>query len=91
MILAHILFCSRDAREMLKRYDLWLPLFAAYLIYPLFVFSFGEPRLYMFLPELDTTIFAKFIIMFLSGAFSLLILRVMLQIHKRYNLIRKLL
>lgn len=44
MVLAHILFCSKDNAERIKKYKIWMPLFATYLIYPLFLISSGEFR-----------------------------------------------
>lgn len=44
MILTHILFCSKDKEQRLRKYKIWMPLFATYLIYPLLLISCGEFR-----------------------------------------------
>lgn len=39
MILTHLLFCSRDARQRLERYRRWLPLLIVYPVYPIVALS----------------------------------------------------
>src|SRR3989304_3310984 len=34
VILTHILFCSNNDGKRLKKYDIWMPLFVSYIIYP---------------------------------------------------------
>ncbi|OGX23965.1 MAG: hypothetical protein A3D10_01730 [Omnitrophica WOR_2 bacterium RIFCSPHIGHO2_02_FULL_48_11] len=34
MILVHIFFCSKDRKEILKKYSRWLPLFIIFCLYP---------------------------------------------------------
>lgn len=87
MILTHILFCSKDYKESLKKYNLWLPLFVIYLFFPVLTVIAGDGRLdavlrsassslnMKSLPILQINPIAEFIILFLSGLACLFILR----------------
>ncbi|MBU2541487.1 MAG: hypothetical protein KJ593_06270 [Candidatus Omnitrophica bacterium] len=90
MIMTHILFCSKNHDERIRKYDIWLPLFATYLIYPLVTFAFGETRLFMFFHNVNIPIFTKYLIMFFSGAFCLFTLRVILRLPQFNHFIKKL-
>ena len=45
MILVHILYCCENRREMLKKYNLWTPLFIIYLLFPVLIVTLGDERL----------------------------------------------
>lgn len=100
MILTHILFCPKDDRVRLRKYDMWLPLFCIYLIYPLLPIAFGHGRISKiatpiinnstaltgFIHRLNIP--AKFSILFLLGLSCLFAFRGMLVIYERYDLRR---
>lgn len=101
MIFTHILFCSKDDKDRIKKYDIWLPLFMIYLIYPLVVLVTGDPRVKglcqpLFPLVTDNKMFQMFIykinnltifsILFLVGLSFLFSVRAMLVMYQRYNL-----
>lgn len=48
IILAHILFCSKDAKDCFNKYKVWIPLFLTYLFYPVITLIFiGDHKLGM--------------------------------------------
>ena len=46
IILTHILFCARGNKERIRQYDMWLPVFIIYTIWPLFALAAGECRIF---------------------------------------------
>jgi len=82
MILAHILFCSKNKSEMIAKYAYWLPLFIIYSVYPLIVFSFGDPVLFMFFSKANLPVLLKFLIMFSFVLLILFIIKILLNAPK---------
>ena len=92
---AHIIFCSKDNKDSLRKYNIWLPLFIIYLIYPLIVIAFGDVRVGRFFNAFipykeDGVIYApeivlKFSALFLTGLFSLFMIRTVLLVRNRHN------
>jgi hypothetical protein len=75
MIMSHILFCAKDDQTRVKRFDLWLPLFLVYLIYPLITISFGDTRLFIMLAKIGAPVLSKFLILLSLGLFGLVLIR----------------
>lgn len=85
VILTHILFCSKDDSDRVKKYGIWLPLFITYLGYPLFVLAtLGDNRLSMVFARIN--ILLKFPLLFFLGIVFLLLFRVVLQLYQRYQI-----
>jgi len=93
IILAHIIFCSKDKETSLRKYSIWLPLFAIYLFYPLITIAFGDVRIgrffNAFIPYKETgvisaaAVFGKFSVLFLVGLFVLFAIRAVLAMRDR--------
>ncbi|UCB56927.1 MAG: hypothetical protein JSV30_06965 [Candidatus Omnitrophota bacterium] len=100
MVITHILFCSKDNEERVRKFDIWLPLFIIFLIYPLVIIAAGDLRLRALFRPLVNSVIApdmlmdkinmpiRFSILFLLGLSVLFTFRIMLAIYQRYNLRR---
>lgn len=99
MIITHILLCAKDNKDRIKKYNIWLPLFIIYLIYPLFVLIVGDHRIRNLFWSLmpftannvpfdinKISIPVKFSILFLLGVASLFIFRAVLVMYQKYKL-----
>lgn len=77
IVFSHILLCSRDNAERVKKYDTWLPLFITYLIYPLMVLtSVGDDQAEVFLRIKSIPFVLNWLIFFAGGLLCLLAVRV---------------
>ncbi len=90
-ILAHILICSKDGNDRIRKYDIWLPLFITYFGYILMrFFYYGCPHLeyYLHLNEQTINIYspALFWAIFASAVGSMLLFRLILRLCDRYRL-----
>lgn len=90
MIIAHILIYSKGGQMRIKSFNLWLPLFLAYLFYPIITFSFGDPRLLRFLYKIQVPVFVKFLTMFGLSISFLFLIRILLAIPLRPSYIKRL-
>jgi len=101
MIITHILFCSKNNKDRLRKYDIWMPSFILYLFYPLMLIVVTDlrvKRLLFMLSSLvsDNVSFDMFInrsnipiklsIAFLLGLSCLFIFRAILVMYQKYNL-----
>lgn len=67
-VLAHILICSKDGDDRVKKYDIWLPLFITYLGYFLIRnFYWGYPNLQNYMRAIPAVILSR---LQLSNAYS---------------------
>lgn len=82
IILSHIILSAKNESDRLKKYNIWLPLFFMYLLYPLFIFAIGDPRVFMFFARFDIPVLFKFLIMFSLGVVFLIVLRLFLSFKK---------
>jgi len=92
MILAHILICSGNGEKRVKNYDIWLPLFITYLVYPLYTFTQAGDLLIVPMFSLGKIAAVKYPILFMSGLLSLFLFRAALvQYNKLKGSSRRLL
>jgi tetratricopeptide (TPR) repeat protein len=85
-ILAHILLCSRNDTERVEKYNLWIPLFISYLIYPLICLaSVGDDQIEIFLILKSIPPILTWLIFFFLGILSLFLFRFCLQLYPRYK------
>lgn len=76
IIISHILLSSRNNIERIKKYDLWLPFFITYLIYPLILLtSVGDDQAELFLTIKGISPTLNWLIFFIGGILFLFILR----------------
>lgn len=99
-VLAHILICSKDGKDRIRKYDIWLPLFITYLGYPLIRnFYYGYVHLHSYLQALPANLLARMqIVKFNSPAFypvifalaigGLILFRVILRLYDKYRIQR---
>lgn len=86
LMLLHILVCSDENSERVKKYGLWLPLFIAYLIYPSAALTFvGDVILTTFIAEIPVSPILKFLLVFLGGVLCLVFIKVSLWTYPRYK------
>ncbi|MDO8748065.1 MAG: hypothetical protein Q7J72_02985 [Candidatus Omnitrophota bacterium] len=98
MIMTHILVCSKDRKDMLRKYDIWLPLFFIYLFYPLLRIVSGDVRFGSFLRPVFSILNSKgitfinfgnnnliinFFILLSIGILFIFLLRLFLRHQKR--------
>lgn len=85
VILFHILFCSKDDKERLKKYDIWLPLFISYIIYPLITLtSVGDDQTEVFLRIKSIPFILNWVIFFAGGLLCLIAFRVVVKNYTRF-------
>ncbi|MFH0772380.1 MAG: hypothetical protein V1933_07155 [Candidatus Omnitrophota bacterium] len=87
-VLSHILICSKDAKDRVRKYDIWLPLFITYFGYPLIrSFYYGYPHLEYYLRWQNMNIYspALFPLIFAAAVGSLFLFRLILVICKKFN------
>lgn len=87
-ILVHILVCSKDESDTIRKYGIWLPLFLTYLGYPLIrLIYFGYPILerYLHATIMQVQNLALFPVIFILGVGSLLYFRFLLKSRFRYH------
>lgn len=71
-IITHILFCEKSANAKIKKYYMWLPLFATYLLYPLFTLTYvGDNRINIYLAK-DAP-HGKYAMLFIAGLAGLVL------------------
>jgi hypothetical protein len=80
LILTHILVCSKDPQDRIAKYDRWLPLFVAYLLYPAMALTFVGDHIITtaFVPILIPPI-VKALMLFLGGVACLMVIRWLLR------------
>lgn len=85
MVVTHILFCSKDKAERIRKYWLWLPLLATYLLYPLISLPY-DPVVYpkvrnvLNMIHIPQTSF-EFPVLFMLGLSGLILLGFILKIQ----------
>ena len=87
-VLAHILVCSKDNQDRIKRYTAWLPLFITYLGWPLMRLAYIrypniENSLHMSIPQIANPLL--FPVIFVSGLTVLLLFRHALRLCAKYD------
>ncbi|NQT46485.1 MAG: hypothetical protein HQ593_03260 [Candidatus Omnitrophica bacterium] len=100
MILTHILICAKDNRERIRRYNIFIPLFMVYMIYPVITLVAGDLRfknIFNMYGSLfvnsgtsptsfyDLSTLTKFSIAFSLGVLSLFIFRAVLVMRDKHN------
>lgn len=87
-VLAHILICSKDAKDRIKKYDTWLPFFLIYLGYPLIrSFYYGYPHLEYYLRWQNMNIYSSaiFPLILIAAIGVLFLFRLVLVLYGRFN------
>lgn len=92
-VLAHILICSKDSDDRVRKYDIWLPFFITYLGYPLIRnFYWGYINLQNYMLAVPTAILSRlqlkdihspalFPVIFAFGISGLFLLRMILRVY----------
>lgn len=92
-VLAHILLCSKDGDDRIRKYDIWLPFFITYLGYPLIRnFYWGYINLQNYMLAMPTAVLARlqlkniyspalFPAIFAFGVSGLFLLRLILRVY----------
>lgn len=84
----HILTCSRDNDDRIKKYEIWLPLFITYLGYPFIRLTYiGYPNLekYLHATIMQADSAAIFPIIFILGVGFLLLFSFMLELCYKFD------
>lgn len=97
-VLAHILICSKNGDDRVKKYDIWLPFFMIYLGYPLIRnFYSGYLHLQFYMQAIPTVILsplhlkgipspALFPVIFAFGISGLFLLRLVLRAYGKIKI-----
>lgn len=84
-ILVNILFNSKNDEERIKKYDMWMPLFIFYLIYPLITLVYvGDDQAEVFLRIKSIPLILNWFIFFVIGVLCLIMSRFFIKNYLTY-------